>query len=179
MYLKDARHPLIEPEKVVANTYEIASPHHSLLITGSNTGGKTVTLKTIGLFVAMTMCGMPVSAQEAIVPLFTNIFVDIGDEQSIQESLSTFSSHISKMAQICAHAGKHSLVLLDELGSGTDPKELRRNKAMVIATTHYSALKTYASQHEDILLSSVEFDVDAMKPTYRYIEGMSGQSYAF
>ena len=89
------------------------------------------------------------------------------------------------MAQICAHAGKHSLVLLDELGSGTDPKEgeplavaildeLRRNKAMVIATTHYSALKTYASQHEDILLSSVEFDVDAMKPTYRYIEGMSG-----
>lgn len=190
LYLKDARHPLIEPEKVVANTYEIASPHHSLLITGSNTGGKTVTLKTIGLFVAMTMCGMPVSAQEAIVPLFTNIFVDIGDEQSIQESLSTFSSHISKMAQICAHAGKHSLVLLDELGSGTDPKEgeplavaildeLRRNKAMVIATTHYSALKTYASQHEDILLSSVEFDVDAMKPTYRYIEGMSGQSYAF
>ena len=170
LYLKTARHPLIDPQKVVANTYEIRSPHHSLLITGSNTGGKTVTLKTIGLFDAL--------------------YVDIGDDQSIQESLSTFSSHISKMADICDHATARSLVLLDELGSGTDPKEgeplavavldhLRAIGAMVIATTHYSALKTYGADNEDILLSSVEFDMEKMLPTYRYIEGISGQSNAF
>ena len=123
LYLKQARHPLIDPQTVVANTYELKQPYHSLLITGSNTGGKTVTLKTIGLFVAMTMCGMPVSAEEANIPLFDAIYVDIGDDQSIQESLSTFSSHISKLAFICDHASAHSLVLLDELGSGTDPKD--------------------------------------------------------
>ena len=171
LYLKTARHPLIDPQKVVANTYEIRSPHHSLLITGSNTGGKTVTLKTV-------------------VPLFDALYVDIGDDQSIQESLSTFSSHISKMADICDHATARSLVLLDELGSGTDPKEgeplavavldhLRAIGAMVIATTHYSALKTYGADNEDILLSSVEFDMEKMLPTYRYIEGISGQSNAF
>lgn len=190
LYLKQARHPLIDRKTVVANTYELKKPHHSLLITGSNTGGKTVTLKTIGLFVAMTMCGMPISAQEAIVPLFDAMYVDIGDDQSIQESLSTFSSHISKMADICEHASNRSLVLLDELGSGTDPKEgeplavavldhLRSRGAMVIATTHYSALKTYGADNEDILLSSVEFDMEQMKPTYHYIEGISGQSNAF
>lgn len=190
LYLKQARHPLIDPKKVVANTYEIKEPHHSLLITGSNTGGKTVTLKTIGLFVAMTMCGMAVSAEEAIIPMYDAIYVDIGDEQSIQESLSTFSSHISKMAEICRQADQRSLVLLDELGSGTDPKEgeplavaildyLRKMGAMVVATTHYSALKSYGADNEDILLSSVEFDMEQMKPTYRYIEGISGQSNAF
>ena len=188
--LKTARHPLIDPQKVVANTYEIRSPHHSLLITGSNTGGKTVTLKTIGLFVALTMSGLPLSAEQAVVPLFDALYVDIGDDQSIQESLSTFSSHISKMADICDHATARSLVLLDELGSGTDPKEgeplavavldhLRAIGAMVIATTHYSALKTYGADNEDILLSSVEFDMEKMLPTYRYIEGISGQSNAF
>ena len=190
LYLKTARHPLIDPQKVVANTYEIRSPHHSLLITGSNTGGKTVTLKTIGLFVALTMSGLPLSAEQAVVPLFDALYVDIGDDQSIQESLSTFSSHISKMADICDHATARSLVLLDELGSGTDPKEgeplavavldhLRAIGAMVIATTHYSALKTYGADNEDILLSSVEFDMEKMLPTYRYIEGISGQSNAF
>lgn len=190
LFLKAARHPLIDPQRVVANTYEIRKPHHSLLITGSNTGGKTVTLKTIGLFVALTMSGMPLSAEEAVVPLFDALYVDIGDDQSIQESLSTFSSHISKLADICDHASTRSLVLLDELGSGTDPKEgeplavavldhLRAIGAMVIATTHYSALKTYGADNEDILLSSVEFDMELMKPTYRYIEGISGQSNAF
>ncbi|MCR0263272.1 endonuclease MutS2 [[Clostridium] innocuum] len=190
LFLKAARHPLIDPQRVVANTYEIRKPHHSLLITGSNTGGKTVTLKTIGLFVALTMSGMPLSAEEAVVPLFDALYVDIGDDQSIQESLSTFSSHISKLADICDHASARSLVLLDELGSGTDPKEgeplavavldhLRAIGAMVIATTHYSALKTYGADNEDILLSSVEFDMELMKPTYRYIEGISGQSNAF
>lgn len=190
LYIKQARHPLIEREHVVSNNYEIKEPYHSLLITGSNTGGKTVTLKTIGLFVEMTLCGTPIAAEEAIIPMFHALYVDIGDEQSIQESLSTFSSHISKMAYITAHVDEHSLVLLDELGSGTDPREgeplavailddLRRSKAMVIATTHYSALKHYASQNDDILLSSVEFDMEKMRPTYRYIEGISGQSNAF
>ena len=190
LYLKRARHPLIEEQKVVANTYEIKPPYHSLLITGSNTGGKTVTLKTIGLFAAMTMCGFPIAAEEGVIPLFDGIYVDIGDDQSIQESLSTFSSHISKMAYITAHAGYRSLVLLDELGSGTDPKEgeplavaildaLRNAHAMVIATTHYSALKSYGADHEDVLLSSVEFDMEQMRPTYHYIEGISGQSNAF
>lgn len=190
LYLKQARHPLIDPANVVANTYELKKPYHCLLITGSNTGGKTVTLKTIGLFVAMTMCGMPVSAEEALIPLFDALYVDIGDDQSIQESLSTFSSHLSKLSYISKHVSARSLVLLDELGSGTDPKEgeplavailddFRSAGAMVIATTHYSALKTYGADNEDILLSSVEFDMEHMRPTYHYIEGISGQSNAF
>lgn len=190
LYLKQARHPLIDPMHVVANTYEVKEPHHCLLITGSNTGGKTVTLKTIGLFVQMTLCGMPVAAQEAKIPHFDALYVDIGDEQSIQESLSTFSSHISKLANICEHANAHALVLLDELGSGTDPREgeplavailddLRKSNATIIATTHFSALKHYGSQNKDIVLSSVEFDMEKMRPTYRYIEGISGQSNAF
>lgn len=189
LYLKDARHPLIDPSYVVANTYEIKEPYRSLLITGSNTGGKTVTLKTIGLFACLAQSGMPVCAEKAILPFFTQIFVDIGDDQSIQESLSTFSSHVSKLAYICDHVSASSLILLDELGSGTDPREgeslavaildeLRSKQAFVIATTHYSALKNYAKKREDILISSVEFDVENMRPTYHYKEGISGQSNA-
>lgn len=189
LYLKDARHPLIDPSYVVANTYEIKEPYRSLLITGSNTGGKTVTLKTIGLFACLAQSGMPVCAEKAILPFFTQIFVDIGDDQSIQESLSTFSSHVSKLAYICDHVSASSLILLDELGSGTDPREgeslavavldeLRSQQAFVIATTHYSALKNYAKKREDILISSVEFDVENMRPTYHYKEGISGQSNA-
>lgn len=189
-YIKAARHPLIDQNVVVSNTYEIKDPYRSLLITGSNTGGKTVTLKTIGLFACMAQCGLPVLAEQAILPFFTNIFVDIGDDQSIQESLSTFSSHVSKLAYICDHVSASSLVLLDELGSGTDPKEgeslavaildeLRSSHAFVIATTHYSALKAYAKQSDDVLISSVEFDVEEMKPTYHYLEGISGKSNAF
>ena len=190
LYIKAACHPLISKDHVVANTYQIKAPYHSLLITGSNTGGKTVTLKTIGLFVEMTLCGLPIAAQEACIPLFDAIYVDIGDDQSIQESLSTFSSHISKLAYICDHANEKALVLLDELGGGTDPKEgeplavailddLRQSGAMIIATTHFSALKHYGSKNDDILLSSVQFDMEHMRPTYRYIEGISGQSNAF
>lgn len=189
LYLQDARHPLIDPKHVVANTYEIKQPYRSLLITGSNTGGKTVTLKTIGLFACMSQSGLPVLASKAILPFFSQIFVDIGDDQSIQESLSTFSSHVSKLAYILDHVSESSLVLLDELGSGTDPKEgealavaildeLRQHHAFVIATTHYSALKAYAKKSEDILISSVEFDVEKMQPTYRYLAGVSGASNA-
>lgn len=190
LYLKAARHPLIDPKQVVANTYEIGASHRTLLITGSNTGGKTVTLKTIGLFAAMTMCGLPLPAEEAEIPLYDDIYVDIGDDQSIVESLSTFSSHLSKLAMICQHATGKSLVLLDELGSGTDPKEgeslaiaildeLRERGCTLIATTHFSQVKTYGAKCDDVLLSCVEFDVEAMRPTYRYIAGLSGQSNAF
>ncbi|NBK97144.1 MAG: endonuclease MutS2 [Erysipelotrichia bacterium] len=189
LYFKDARHPLIDEEKVVANTYEIKPPYHHLLITGSNTGGKTVTLKTIGLFTVLTYAGFPVLCEEAIVPFFDGVYVDIGDAQSIVESLSTFSAHLSKLAHICEVASDHSLVLLDELGSGTDPNEgeclaiatldyFREHNIMCIATTHYSKLKEYAKNKEDILLASVAFDIEKMQPTYRYLEGYSGVSNA-
>ncbi len=190
LYFKNARHPLIRKEVVVANTYKLMNPYDSLLITGSNTGGKTVTLKTIGLFVSLTMAGFPILADEAIIPLYDGIYIDIGDDQSIQESLSTFSSHLLKLSYICKKATEDSLVILDELGSGTDPKEgeslavailehLKRKKAMVLATTHFSALKNYATQCDNMLLSSVAFDMEQMQPTYRYMEGVSGVSNAF
>lgn len=188
LYMKKARHPLIDPLKVVANTYELKN-HQMLLITGSNTGGKTVTMKTMGLFVLMSYCGFPLSADEVTIPQFDGVYVDIGDEQSIEQSLSTFSAHISKLAMIMKKATSHSLVILDELGSGTDPKEgealaialleqLRQVGCMVLASTHYSKLKSASSKWNDVLCSSVEFDMESMKPTYRYIEGISGQSNA-
>lgn len=188
LYIKRARHPLIDPLKVVANTYSLKD-HSMLLITGSNTGGKTVTMKTIGLFVLMTYCGFPICADEAIIPMFDAVYVDIGDEQSIEQSLSTFSAHISKLARILKKATSHSLVILDELGSGTDPKEgealaiallekLRDIGCMVLASTHYSKLKAMGGKWEDVLTSSVEFDMEKMQPTYRYVEGISGASNA-
>ncbi len=190
LYIKNARHPLIDRKSVVANTYEIRDPKRLLIITGSNTGGKTVALKTMGLFAALTMAGMPVCAEEAVFPVFDQLFADIGDTQSIQESLSTFSAHISKLSYICAHATERSFVILDELGSGTDPKEgealavaileaLRKKGVMCAASTHYSALKKYGAMHEDVLLSSVVFDLEQMRPTYVYQEGISGSSNAF
>lgn len=189
LYLKELRHPLIDPKQVIANTYELKPPYHVLLITGSNTGGKTVTLKNIGLAACLAQSGMPILAKRAILPFFTQIFIDIGDDQSIQESLSTFSAHISKLAAICDHVSEASLILLDELGSGTDPKEgeclavavldeLCASQAFILATTHFHALKSYAKKQDHILVSGVEFDVDQMKPTYRYLEGVSGASNA-
>ncbi|MDL2276814.1 Smr/MutS family protein, partial [Breznakia sp. OttesenSCG-928-G09] len=189
LYFKDARHPLIEEEKVVSNTYEIAPPNRHLLISGSNTGGKTVTLKTIGLFTIMTMSGLPIPCEEAIVPLFDDVFVDVGDFQSILESLSTFSAHLSRLSTILNKASSRSLVLLDELGSGTDPSEgeclaiaileyLREHKIMSVATTHYSKVKEYAKTQDEILMSSVGFNLDTMTPTYKYMSGFSGNSNA-
>lgn len=189
LIIEKARHPLIDPKKVVANTYQIIPPCNTLLITGPNTGGKTVSLKIIGLFVLMSMCGMAVSCERAIIPLFDEVFVDIGDNQSIVDSLSTFSAHLQKLAYICEHASVNSLILLDELGGGTDPIEgeclaiavldyLRQSSAMIVATTHYDRLKMYGKKHKDILLASVQFDVEKLQPTYRYIEGLTGQSNA-
>jgi len=186
----NARHPLIDRTKVISNSYSLKKPHRILLITGPNTGGKTVTLKTIGLFVIMTLSGMPICCDEAIIPMYDNIFVDIGDQQSIEQSLSTFSGHIATLANIFKKSTTKSLVILDELCSGTDPKEgenlaiaileyFREKNIFVIASTHYSKLKIYGKQHEDILLSSVTFDMEKLMPTYRYKEGVTGQSNAF
>lgn len=189
LYFKDARHPLIDEKKVVSNTYRLEKPYHHLLISGSNTGGKTVTLKTIGLFTVLTLAGMPLLCEEAKVPCFDGVYVDVGDSQSIVESLSTFSAHLSKISYICEHATKNSLVLLDELGSGTDPLEgeclaiaileyLKERNIMSICTTHYSKLKEYAKNEETILVASVAFDMEKMCPTYKYVEGYSGSSNA-
>ncbi len=187
--LTRARHPLIDPEKVVANTYHLADPCRVLLITGPNTGGKTVSMKVIGLSVLMTYAGMPVTADEAVIPFFDQIFVDIGDDQSVVSSLSSFSAHIQKQAEMCRKATADSLILLDEVGSGTDPREgealaiailneLRERHCMTVATTHYGRLKAYGRRHDDILVASVEFDMQKLAPTYRYMEGTTGQSNA-
>ena len=189
LLFKNARHPFIDPKQVVANTYRIQDPTRLLLITGPNTGGKTVSLKVIGLFVLMTYSGIPVCADEAQVPFFDEVYLDLTDDQSIEASLSTFSAHISKLTQITDHVTSQSLVLLDEIGSGTDPKEgeslaiavlddLRSRGCMIVATTHYGRLKSYGKKHADILLASVHFDVEKMTPTFRYMEGLTGQSNA-
>ncbi len=185
-----ARHPFIDPKHVVANTYRLSDKTKLLLITGPNTGGKTVSLKVIGLFVLMTYAGIPIPCEEADVCMFDELYLDITDDQSIEQSLSTFSAHISKLAHITSNVTEKSLVLLDEIGSGTDPKEgeslaiavlneLRKKGCISVATTHYGRLKTYGKKHEDILLASVQFDVEKMTPTFKYIEGLTGQSNAF
>ncbi len=188
-YVREARHPLIDPKKVVSNTIEIGEGKRVLLITGPNTGGKTVTLKTIGLFVLLTYMGIPLPCEEAVVGYYDDIYVDLGDNQSIAESLSTFSAHLTKLANICDSATKDSLVLIDEFGSGTDPKEgeslaiailnyLRKLKSTVVATTHYGRLKLYGLKHDDIIMSQVEFDMETLTPTFRFLEGSTGQSNA-
>lgn len=190
IYLKNTRHPLINRKHVVENTYRILDPIRVLLITGPNTGGKTVSLKCIGLAVLLTYCGIPVCAEEAMIPFFDHVFIDIGDDQSVLQSLSTFSAHLSKLADVSQNATSDSLVLLDELGSGTDPKEgeslaiailndLRDKGCLVVATTHYGRLKAYGKRHDDILVSSVQFDVEKLIPTYHFVEGLTGQSNAF
>lgn len=188
--LKQVRHPLIDEKTVVANTYRMGQNHQMILITGPNTGGKTVSLKVIGLSCLMAYSGIPILAEEAIIPLFDQIFVDIGDDQSIQQSLSTFSSHLMKLIDVTQHASASSLVLLDELGGGTDPVEgeslaiailehLRMKGVLTIATTHYTRLKQYAMQHESVLIASVQFDMNDMKPNYKYVEQLPGHSFAF
>jgi DNA mismatch repair protein MutS2 len=186
--LHQARHPLIDPEKVVAN--DIILKQKVLMITGSNTGGKTVTLKTAGLLSLMAEAGLPVSATKASIPFFDEIYVDMGDDQSIAESLSTYSSHVKKQIQYLHLASNHSLVLIDEIGSGTDPQEgSALAKAMIdafiekgctlIITTHYGSLKNYGQAHDDIALASVGFNIETMKPTYKLKLDTIGSSYAF
>lgn len=187
--LKDARHPLIDSKSVVANTYQLRKPYRCIMISGSNTGGKTVTLKTIGLCMMMTYCGFPVCCESATIPMYDGIFVDIGDNQSIEQSLSTFSAHMSNISQFLNKITKDSFVILDELGAGTDPKEgeslavaiierVLSENATLLVTTHYSKLKEYASTKDDILLASVAFDLENLLPTYKYVEGVGAKSYA-
>ncbi len=189
LVIEKGRHPLIDPNKVVANSYHLIEPIRTILITGPNTGGKTVSLKLVGLFAVMHLSGMALPCDKASIPIYDNIFYDIGDNQSITDDLSTFSAHIKKLISICNSATNKSLVILDELGSGTDPVEgqalasavleyFRKKQVYTLATTHYSKLKAYGQQCDDIMLASVEFDQSNLKPTYRYLENTIGQSNA-
>ncbi len=188
--LVQARHPLLNPETVVPIDIELNSETRILVITGPNTGGKTVALKTVGLFVLMTQCGLHVPADRAALPVFDNVYADIGDEQSIEQSLSTFSSHLTNLVSFLEKVDADALVLLDELGAGTDPVEgaamaramleyLQTTKAICMVATHYPELKAWAYVTAGVINASMAFDDKTLRPLYKLMVGLPGRSHAF
>ena len=191
IYLPAAFHPLIDSAEVVKNDIVVDEETQAVIITGPNTGGKTVTLKTVGLTQLMAQSGIPIPARDgSVLPVFKKVYSDIGDEQSIEQSLSTFSSHLTNTKVIIDNADDETLVLLDEVGAGTDPEEgaalaigiiedLLSKRSTLIATTHYPQIKSFSYTRDDVVNASVEFDVNTLSPTYRLLMGIPGRSNAF